>query len=47
MISTKGRYAWSIMLDISECRDEYPVSLKAVAKKQELSEKYLERVPLS
>ncbi|MCM1181771.1 MAG: Rrf2 family transcriptional regulator [Roseburia sp.] len=44
MISTKGRYALSIMLDISECDEEHPVSLKTVAKRQELSEKYLEQI---
>lgn len=44
MISTKGRYALSIMLDILESREEYPVSLKTVAKRQELSEKYLEQI---
>lgn len=44
MISMKGRYALSIMLDILECEDEHPVSLKTVAKRQELPEKYLEQI---
>lgn len=44
MISTRGRYALSIMLDIAECDEEHPVSLKTVAQRQELSEKYLEQI---
>lgn len=44
MISTKGRYALSIMLDVMEHGRENPVCLKDVANRQELSLKYLEQI---
>lgn len=43
-ISTKGRYALSLMLDIFSNEGEKPVSLKGVAERQEVSEKYLEQI---
>lgn len=43
-ISTKGRYALRIMTDLAQHgRDEY-VSLNEVAKRQEISMKYLEMI---
>ncbi len=42
MISTKGRYALRIMIDLSEHRDEGHVPLKDVAERQGISKKYLE-----
>ncbi len=42
MISTKGRYALRFLIDIAENQAEGYVPLKDVAKRQEISEKYLE-----
>ena len=47
MISTKGRYALSIMLDILEYAEGHPVNLKTIAKRQELPEKYLEQIAVT
>ena len=45
MISTKGRYALRVLLDLAEHRDSVkPVPLKDVAERQEVSLKYLERI---
>lgn len=44
LVSTKGRYALRVMLELSDHgRDEY-VPLSVIAKKQEISEKYLESI---
>ena len=43
-ISTKGRYALRLMLDLATYNTGEPVSLKDVAKRQEISEKYLEQI---
>lgn len=44
LISTKGRYALRVMLELSDHdRAEY-VPLSVIAKKQEISEKYLESI---
>lgn len=42
MISTKGRYALRVMLDLAEHADEGCIPLKDVAARQEISKKYLE-----
>ena len=42
MISTKGRYALRIMLDLAEHDDGSYIPLKDVAERQALSKKYLE-----
>ena len=42
MISTRGRYALRVMLDLAEYGGEDPVPLKDIAARQELSKKYLE-----
>ena len=42
MISTKGRYALRVMIDLAEHGGEGYVPLKDVAKRQEISKKYLE-----
>lgn len=43
-ISTKGRYALRLMLDLAtHCFGE-PVRLKDVARRQDISEKYLEQI---
>ena len=49
-ISTKGRYALRLMLDLAvHGGDGLPVSLKDVSRRQQLSDKYLEQIvtPLS
>ncbi len=43
-ISTKGRYALRLMLDLALYDTGLPVSLKDVAKRQEISDKYLESI---
>ncbi|MCR4882769.1 MAG: Rrf2 family transcriptional regulator [Clostridiales bacterium] len=42
MISTRGRYALRVMIDLAEHREEEYVPLKDVAERQEISKKYLE-----
>lgn len=44
MISTKGRYALSIMLDLAAHDDGNYVSLKDISERQEISMKYLETI---
>lgn len=43
-ISTKGRYALSLMLDLAVHNTGEPVSLKDIARRQDISEKYLEQI---
>ena len=43
-ISTKGRYALRLMLDLALSNDGQPVSLRDVAKRQGISDKYLEQI---
>ena len=42
MISTKGRYALRVMIDLAEHAGEKPIPLKDIAERQEISKKYLE-----
>ena len=42
MISTKARYALRVMIDLEQHQEEGYVPLKEIAKRQEVSEKYLE-----
>lgn len=44
MISTKGRYALSIMLDLATHKDSGYISLKDIAERQDISMKYLEAI---
>lgn len=44
MISTKGRYALRLMLDLAEYQKDSFVSLKDIAERQEISKKYLEQI---
>lgn len=44
MISTKGRYALRLMVDMAEHQTEGYLPLKDVAQRQEISEKYLESI---
>ena len=43
-ISTKGRYALRVMLDLAQRRDEGFISLKDISKRQDISKKYLEQI---
>lgn len=44
MISTKGRYALRVLVDLAEHRDEGYIPLKTVAQRQGISQKYLEGI---
>ncbi|MCR5704871.1 MAG: RrF2 family transcriptional regulator [Eubacterium sp.] len=44
MISTKGRYALRVMIDLAQNGGEQYISLKDVANRQEISMKYLEMI---
>ena len=44
LISTKGRYALRVMIDLAEHRSGEFISLKEIAQRQEISEKYLESI---
>lgn len=43
-ISTKGRYALRLMMDLAENNTGSPISLKDVANRQDISDKYLEQI---
>ncbi len=43
-ISTKGRYALRLMLELASTKDDEPISLKDIAARQQISEKYLEQI---
>ncbi|MDD3795843.1 MAG: Rrf2 family transcriptional regulator [Lachnospiraceae bacterium] len=43
-ISTKGRYALRLMLDLATYNTGEPVSIKDISKRQDISEKYLEQI---
>ena len=44
MISTKGRYALRVMIDMAEQRSTEYMPLKEIAKRQNISQKYLESI---
>jgi len=43
-ISTRGRYALRLMIDIGMNDNDNPVRIKDIAQRQEISEKYLEQI---
>lgn len=43
-ISTKGRYALRIMIDLAMNPNQGPVRVKDIASRQDISEKYLEQI---
>lgn len=44
LISTKGRYAMRVLIDLAEHQSDGYIPLKAIAQRQEISEKYLESI---
>lgn len=44
MISTRGRYALRVMIDIAQREDDGYITLDGIAKRQNISEKYLEGI---
>ncbi len=44
LISTRGRYALRVMVDLAEHRNGHYVPLKEIARRQGISEKYLESI---
>ena len=44
LVSTKGRYALQVMVDLAEHQAEGYIPLKTIADRQEISEKYLESI---
>ena len=44
MISTKGRYALRIMIDLAQHDSELPVSVREIADRQDISGKYMEQI---
>lgn len=44
MISTRGRYALRVMLDLAEHKNDGYIPMKSVAERQGISLKYIERI---
>ena len=44
MVSTKGRYALRVMIDLAENNTRDYIPLKDIARRQEISQKYLESI---
>ena len=44
MISTRGRYALRVLADLAEHPGDSYITLKEIAERQEISEKYLESI---
>ena len=44
MISTKGRYALRIMIDLAQHDSDVPVSVREIALRQDISGKYMEQI---
>lgn len=43
-ISTRGRYALRLMLDLASANPQEYITIKSIAARQEISEKYLEQI---
>lgn len=43
-VSTKGRYALRMMMDLAQNNNGLPISLKDIAARQGISDKYLEQI---
>lgn len=44
MISTRGRYALRVMIDLAEHKDDGYIPMKDVVARQEISKKYMEQI---
>ena len=44
LISTKGRYALRVMIDLAEHQDSERTPLKEIAERQEISQQYIEAI---
>ena len=44
IVSTKGRYALRVMIDLAEKNNQERVPLKEIAERQEISQKYIEAI---
>ena len=44
MISTKGRYALRVMLDLAQQKEDGYISLKSISGRQGISVKYMEMI---
>ena len=44
IVSTKGRYALRVMIDLAEHQADGYIPLKEIAERQDISEKYLENI---
>ena len=44
LISTKGRYALRVLIDMAEHQSDGYVPLKEIAQRQDISEKYMETI---
>lgn len=44
LVSTKGRYALRVMIDLAEHRSDGRTPLRKIAARQGISEKYLENI---
>ena len=44
LISTKGRYALRVMIDLAEHKDAERIPLKEIAERQDISQKYIEAI---
>lgn len=44
IVSTRGRYALRVMIDLAEHVEEERIPLKAISERQEISQKYMEAI---
>lgn len=44
IVSTRGRYALRVLIDMGEHSDEERIPLKAIAERQQISQKYIESI---
>ncbi|MFH1540180.1 MAG: Rrf2 family transcriptional regulator [bacterium] len=46
-ISTRGRYALRLMMDIAKCNREKPLQLSGISERQGISKRYLDNIAVS
>lgn len=44
IVSTRGRYALRVMIDLAEHKDSERIALKEIAERQSISQKYIESI---